>query len=126
MNLSNSPHSVFLSTTNADETRAFYNGLLGFPEIDDSPFAIVFQMASAELRISKVDEHQPPPWTVLDWIVDDVEAAVDQLKAKGVEPADFPGMEVDDRGIWTAPGSGARICWFRDPAGYVLSISQRP
>ena len=65
----------------------------------------------------------PAPYTVLGWRVPDAAAAVEELGGRGVEFARFDGMEQDELGVWTSP-AGARVAWFRDPDGNVLSISQ--
>ena len=66
------------------------------------------------------DDHRPADYTILNFPVDDVEAAVDALKAKGVEFERYEGFEQDDKGI--ARGLGPDIAWFKDPAGNVLSV----
>jgi predicted enzyme related to lactoylglutathione lyase len=63
------------------------------------------------------------PFTIVGWEVEDVAAQVEELAARGVEFVRYPGLDQDDRGVWTAPG-GARIAWFRDPEGNTLSLGQ--
>jgi len=62
----------------------------------------------------------PAPYTVLGWNVADINSAVDGLAAKGIAFQVFPGMGQDQRHIWNSP-SGARVVWFCDPDGNVLS-----
>jgi predicted enzyme related to lactoylglutathione lyase len=63
---------------------------------------------------------------VLGWRVEDIETAVEKLAAAGVVFLRFPGMnDADPHSIWNAP-SGARIAWFKDPDGNVLSLTQFP
>jgi predicted enzyme related to lactoylglutathione lyase len=72
--------------------------------------------------------HQPATYTVLNFDVDDVEAAVDALAARGVtfERYDGMGFEQDEKGIarGLAAGKGPDIAWFKDPAGNILSVLQ--
>ena len=75
------------------------------------------------MRITSVESVSPQPYTVLGWQVDDIEAAVDDLAARGVQFLIVDGLPQDPRGIWTAPGR-ARIAWFHDPDENVLSLQQ--
>ena len=78
------------------------------------------------LRLTSVEGHIPIPHTVLGWQVADIEAAIDVLAAKGVAMAIYDGYGQDARGVWTHPGSGAKIAWFHDPEGNNLSLTQAP
>jgi hypothetical protein len=60
---------------------------------------------------------------VLGWEVSDLEATVKDLVMVGVVFERFPGVEQDEFGIWSAPG-GARVAWFKDPDGNILSVTQ--
>ena len=64
--------------------------------------------------------HTPATFTILNFPVADVEAAVDQLTAKGIEMLRYDGFEQDEKGIATQEGPA--IAWFNDPAGNVLSV----
>jgi catechol 2,3-dioxygenase-like lactoylglutathione lyase family enzyme len=66
----------------------------------------------------------PATYTILNFEVDDVDAAVDELSAKGVELERYEGFEQDEKGI--ARGPGPSIAWFKDPAGNILSVLQQP
>lgn len=125
MDLTKSKATVFLATSNAEAARFFYEQTLDLALEADDPFALVYQLAGAELRISKVPNHTPLPFTVLDWQVPSIEDAHAALAAKGVEFSIFEGMGQDEKGIWASPDGGARILWFKDPDGNVLSVSER-
>jgi catechol 2,3-dioxygenase-like lactoylglutathione lyase family enzyme len=75
------------------------------------------------LRIQKAEGHRPLPYTALGWKVPDIAAELAALRARGVTFERFPGLAQDAQGIWSAP-SGARIAWFKDPDGNVLSLAQ--
>jgi hypothetical protein len=79
--------------------------------------------------VTKAPQYTPYPFTVLGWDVSDIEKAVSELSAKGVsfEKYGFPGQ--DERGIWTAPAvdnatGGAKVAWFKDPDGNLLSLTE--
>ena len=115
---------AFAATTDRARARSFYEGVLGLTVIDDSPFAVVFDVNGTMLRVTAVHEHTPPPFTVLGWDVPSIESTVEKLTAAGVVFQRYPGLNDNDPlGIWTAP-SGARIAWFKDPDGNVLSLTQ--
>ncbi len=67
-------------------------------------------------------DHSPATYTVLNFPVDDIDRAVDELTAKGVQFERYDGFDQDDKGI--ARGQGPAIAWFTDPAGNVLSVLQ--
>ena len=116
---------AFVSTTDPARARAFYQGVLGLKLVEDAkPFALVFDANGTMLRVTVVHELDPAPFTVLGWGVDSIDETVERLRAAGVEFLRYAGLnDADLKGIWTAP-SGARIAWFNDPDGNVLSITQ--
>jgi len=125
--LSGSELIAFAPTIDPARARAFYEGVLGLRlEADESPFALVFDANGTMLRVTIVPEHHPQPFTVLGWSVKEIEAAVTQLTGRGVVFQRYPGMnDTDPHGIWNSP-SGARVAWFKDPDGNVLSLTQFP
>ena len=114
---------LFLATTNPARSRAFYEGLLGLTFVADEPPALVFQVGDSMLRIQKVEQVHPAPYTALGWAVSDIRRTVDQLRAAQVKFERYTGMNQDDDNIWHAP-SGALVAWFRDPDGHTLSLTQ--
>jgi catechol 2,3-dioxygenase-like lactoylglutathione lyase family enzyme len=118
-----SPLTAFLATTDSKESRAFYCDTLGLRLEDDNPFSLVVQTPNATLRIQKVKEFTPHPFTALGWTVPDIRSAAQQLQSKGIHFERFPGMTQDDLAIWLSP-SGAKVCWFKDPDGNILSLTQ--
>jgi len=123
MILENNEVMAFVATTQPEKARTFYCDLLGLPLEDDSPFALVVRTANATLRIQKVQAFTPLPFTVLGCNVVNIQSTVNQLLAKGVKFERFEGMTQDESGIWVSPG-GAKVCWFKDPDGNVLSLTQ--
>lgn len=118
---------AFLPTTDPAKAKAFFGETLGLHLVsDEMPFALVFDSNGTMLRVTAVKEMQPHPFTVLGWRVESIEEVVEALAAKGVEFQRHPGMnDADPHGIWNAP-SGARVAWFKDPDGNVLSLTEFP
>jgi catechol 2,3-dioxygenase-like lactoylglutathione lyase family enzyme len=114
---------AFLATRDAGRARAFYEGVLGLTLLEESAFALVFDAHGTTLRIQKVDELRPHPFTALGWQVPRIDEVVEQLAQKKLAFERFPGMDQDVRGIWRSP-SGARVAWFKDPDGNTLSITE--
>ena len=116
---------AFAATTDLGRSHAFYAGALGLPHVETTPFANVYDASGTTLRVTLVGTVAAAPYTVLGWNVVDIDAAIHALDARGVTFERFDGVEQDAAGVWTAPG-GARVAWFRDPDGNVLSLSQSP
>jgi catechol 2,3-dioxygenase-like lactoylglutathione lyase family enzyme len=123
--LGSSSPVAFLTTTDAPRARAFFQDTLGLTFVADDAFALVFDLVGTPLRVVRVDEFQPQPFTVLGWSVPDIEATVRALAVRGVSFRRYPELEQDALGIWTSP-SGSRIAWFTDPDGNLLSIGEPP
>ncbi len=115
---------TFILTRDRPQSVAFYRDVLGFKMVSEDMFAAVFDLNGVMLRISTVETHQPTPSTVLGWDVPDITEAVKSLKGKGVAFNIYEGFGQDEMGIWTSPASDAKVAWFRDPDGNVLSLTQ--
>lgn len=113
----------FVGVSNADKARAFYRDTLGLTMLYEDGFALVFDVGGTMLRVTLVGEVRPQPYTVLGWQVNDATSMAQALASAGVKPERYPHVEQDADGIWTAPG-GAKIAWFKDPDGNILSIAQ--
>ncbi|GAA1948063.1 VOC family protein [Agromyces allii] len=109
--------------------RAFYGDVLGF-DVREEMGGLQFSLPSGQgVFVYPKDQHQPATFTILNIVVPDIGAAVDALNAQGVVTkiyADPHSFGTDERGIaWgSKTGQGPDICWFRDPAGNVLSLIQ--
>ena len=113
----------FIGTRSPDEARRFYEDGLGLDLVADEPSALVFDSNGTMLRVSKVANFEPAPFTVLGWEVSDIEKKVDELGKRGIPVERFEVFEHDDRGIVTFP-DGTMVAWFRDPDGNMLSFRQ--
>ena len=98
--------------------------MLGLRLVEDSSFAVAFDAHGTQLRVTAVEQRVAAPYTVLGWFVPDIADAIDALAARGVDFKRYDGMDQDAHGVWASP-SGARIAWFEDPDGNVLSLTQR-
>ncbi|MDQ1126516.1 Catechol 2,3-dioxygenase [Microbacterium sp. LKL04] len=107
-----------------DAARAFYADTLGL-EVStlDSGFLQLHLASGATVLVYGKPHHEPASFTILNFPVDDVDAAVDDLNAKGVETAIYDDMPTDSKGVMR--GHGPTIAWFRDPAGNVLAVHER-
>ena len=115
---------AFAPSTDLERSRAFYEDVLGLPLTEASSFAVAFDAAGTQLRVTAVEQRVAAPYTVLGWRVPDVAGAIRDLIARGVEFERYARMDQDADGVWQAP-SGARIAWFKDPDGNVLSLTER-
>lgn len=116
---------LFTATTRPDEARMFYEKVMEFRLTDDNPFSLEFDAAGTMLRIQKVEQLQPHAFTQLGWRVPDIAIERERLAARGAAFLHFEGLEQDEDDIWTAP-DGAKVCWFKDPDGNTLSLTQWP
>jgi predicted enzyme related to lactoylglutathione lyase len=121
--LNESTIMAFLATADAVRARAFYETVVGLHFVADDPFALVFDANGIMVRIQKVETVKPAAYTTLGWKVTDIAATIRRLNANGVQCDRYGGLEQDTLGVWTSP-SGARIAWFKDPEGHVLSLTQ--
>ena len=116
--------TTFIITRDRAVAKKFYGETLGFKQVHEDDFAVVFDLNGTALRISTVKDHKPQMHTVLGWEVPDIVAAVKALKAKGVKFNVYEGFRQDELGIWTPPGGTAKVAWFLDPDGNNLSLAQ--
>ena len=121
--LANQTLVAFIATTDAARARAFYGETLALSLLADDPHALVFDANGTTIRLQKVAGFEPQPFTALGWTVNDVTAVVAALEQKNIACERFPGLNQDAHGIWASP-SGARVAWFKDPDGNVLSLTE--
>lgn len=108
-----------------DRAREFYGEKLGLKTevVDGGPGLMTLHLAGdgegGTLVYLKPD-HQPANYTILNFPVDDIDEAVDDLVSRGVGFERYDGMEQDEKGI--ARGPGPMIAWFKDPSGNILAV----
>lgn len=121
--LSDGQLMAFVSTTDLDRAREFYADILGLRMVEQSPFACVFVVNGTTLRVTRADAVEPRPYTVLGWIVADIEREIRALVDRDVAFRYYDGMGQSETGVWTTP-NGDCIAWFSDTDGNVLSLTQ--
>jgi catechol 2,3-dioxygenase-like lactoylglutathione lyase family enzyme len=116
----------FLNIVDVARAKAFYRDTLGLRLVsEEPPFALVFDANGIMLRLGMAKELPPAHGTVLGWQVPDIAAAIRELQEAGVRFERFEQLKQDELGIWTTP-TGARVAWFKDPDGNILSVSEHP
>jgi len=116
----------FVGIVDVDRAKAFYRDTLGLRLVsEEPPFALVFDANGIMLRLAMGKEIPPARGTVLGWQVPDISATVKDLARAGVRFERYQQMKQDELGIWTTP-TGAKVAWFKDPDGNILSISEHP
>jgi catechol 2,3-dioxygenase-like lactoylglutathione lyase family enzyme len=110
------------SVDDIGKAKDFYGGTLGL-KVNEENGMLRMHLAggTAVLVYPKGEAHQPASFTILNFPVSDIDAAVDELTQRGVSFERYAEMPADDKGIVRADG-GPPIAWFKDPAGNVLSV----
>jgi len=122
--LENAPAFSGFSVQNLDEAKQFYGNTLGL-KLEEQP-GMGFHILANGTKVFVYDKpnHEPAGFTVLNFAVDDIDAAVDALTAQGIVFATYDGLHQDAKGIarGKAAGQGPDIAWFTDPSGNVLAV----
>jgi catechol 2,3-dioxygenase-like lactoylglutathione lyase family enzyme len=107
------------------KARAFYEGTLGV-RVTEQGGLLTLHLAGGDrpTLVYPKGDHAPATYTILNFPVEDVDAAVDALVERGVEMERYPGTDQDERGISRDP-NGPPIAWFTDPAGNILSVVEQ-
>jgi catechol 2,3-dioxygenase-like lactoylglutathione lyase family enzyme len=114
----------FITIVDVARARDFYRDTLGLRLVmEEPPFALVFEANGIMLRLGMAKELPPAHGTVLGWQVPDIKARIEDLAQAGVRFERFEGMGQDELGIWTSP-TGAKVAWFKDPDGNILSVTE--
>ena len=113
------------SVDDIDAARTFYRDTLGLTVEDNAMGFLNIHLATGGvILVYPKGDHVPATYTILNFPVPSVDAAVDELNAKGVVTKIYDGDFTDERGVSRPPKPeyGPVICWFKDPAGNVLSV----
>ena len=103
------------------KAREFYEGTLGLRVSGGSGELTLHLARSRDTFVYPKPDYTPATYTILNFPVDDIEEAVDELVARGVHFERYDGVDQDEKGISRAEG-GPYIAWFTDPAGNILSV----
>jgi catechol 2,3-dioxygenase-like lactoylglutathione lyase family enzyme len=114
------------SVDDIERARTFYAETLGFEVTEANGMLTLHLAGDGRVLVYPKEGHEPASFTVLNLPVDDIDAAVDALAARGVAFERYEGMPHDDKGIVRppAPEYGPPIAWFKDPAGNILAVLQ--
>jgi catechol 2,3-dioxygenase-like lactoylglutathione lyase family enzyme len=116
------------SVDDLDKAKDFYTNVLGL-ELADETMGLNFKLPrGGTVFVYSKPDHQPATYTMLNLVVENIDAAVDELTKNGVIFERYGNMpaEQDEKGILRgrAAGQGPDIAWFKDPAGNILSVLQ--
>jgi catechol 2,3-dioxygenase-like lactoylglutathione lyase family enzyme len=106
----------------------FYKDKLGIEVTDQKEGGIALKLGSQSVYLYPKEDHKPATFTVLNFAVTDIDAAVDELKSRGIEFESYGGdIATDDKGIFRGgdKNQGPNLAWFKDPAGNILSVIEQ-
>jgi predicted enzyme related to lactoylglutathione lyase len=105
-----------------EAAKRFYGETLGLKVTEENGLLTLHIAGDRPTLIYPRPDHEPAAYTILNFPVDDIDAAVDALVERGVELLRYEGMDQDERGVMRE--GGPYIAWFTDPAGNILSVLQ--
>lgn len=105
-----------------EKAREFYGGTLGIETSEANGIMTLHLAGGRDTIVYPKPGHTPAEYTILNFPVDDIDEAVDELTARGIKFERYDGAGQDEKGINRA--GGPYIAWFRDPAGNILSVLQ--
>jgi catechol 2,3-dioxygenase-like lactoylglutathione lyase family enzyme len=111
------------SVDHLEAARAFYGGTLGLVTTVEHGLLWLHLAGGRDTLVYAKPDHVPATYTILNFLVDDIDAAVDELTRRGVQLERYEGLGQDDKGINRA--GGPYIAWFKDPAGNILAVLQQ-
>jgi catechol 2,3-dioxygenase-like lactoylglutathione lyase family enzyme len=120
--LANSRAFSGFSVDDLQRAREFYGQTLGLPTSERYGLMTLHLAGARDTLVYPKPDHRPATYTILNFPVDDIDKAVDELARRGIHFERYPGSAQDDKGIHR--GEGPYIAWFKDPAGNVLSVLQ--
>lgn len=109
-------------TNNREESKIFYQKVLGLPFDFEDAFGSVFKLKDASLRITESKGFVPSPHPILGWEVDDIKSSVQTITANGAKMDIYEGFGQDSLGIWHSPDEKSKLAWFKDIDGNVLCL----
>jgi catechol 2,3-dioxygenase-like lactoylglutathione lyase family enzyme len=121
--LASSKLQTIVLSSRLAEAEKFYGDVLELKLKGKSHGALVYDVGGADLRVSPVPSTQPSPHTVLGFAVADLSVVMHALSMRGIKWERFANFPQDAAGVLITP-DGARVAWFKDPDGNLLSIVQ--
>lgn len=105
-----------------EKAKEFYGGMLGVRVSEERGLLTLHLAGGTDVLVYPKPDHTPASFTILNFPVDDIDKAVDELNVRGVRFERYDHIKADDKGI--SRGDGPPIAWFTDPAGNILSVLQ--
>ena len=112
------------SVDDIEKAKEFYGSKLGL-NVSDEEEGLKLQIDGLDAFIYPKDDHEPATFTIINFMVDNIDAVVDELAKRGVQFESYEGeMKTDEKGIFRGAesGHGPNIAWFKDPAGNILAL----
>jgi predicted enzyme related to lactoylglutathione lyase len=107
-----------------DKAREFYGDTLGLGTSTEEMGVLGLHLAGGlDIMVYPKPDFTPATYTILNFVVDDIDRAVDELTARGASMERYEGFDQDEKGIARGP-EGPQIAWFTDPAGNILAVLQ--
>jgi predicted enzyme related to lactoylglutathione lyase len=120
--LGNSKAFSGFAAPDIDAARRFYGETLGIETSEDNGLLTLHLAGDRQVMIYPKPDFEPATYTILNFPIEDIDAAVDELVSRGVEIERYDGFGQDEKGI--ARDAGPPIAWFKDPAGNILAVLQ--
>jgi catechol 2,3-dioxygenase-like lactoylglutathione lyase family enzyme len=115
----------FVLTADRAKSKPFYADVLGLKLLGEDGHAVTFDLGNrTPLRLTDLPGHKGAGHTVVGWNVADIRGAVRDLAGRGVKFSIYEGFGQDEDAIWNSPDGGAKVAWFADPDGNLLSLTQ--
>jgi catechol 2,3-dioxygenase-like lactoylglutathione lyase family enzyme len=111
------------SVDDVPKAKEFYSETLGLRVSEEYGMLWLHIAGDRDILVYPKSDHTPATYTILNFPVDDIEKAVDELAERGGRFERYDDSDTDERGIYR--GGGPLIAWFKDPAGNVLSVIQQ-
>ena len=120
--LENSKAFSGFAVNDLEAAKKFYGETLGLNISEQNGLLTLHLAGGRDTLVYPKPDYTPATYTILNFPVDNIDAAVDELTRRGVTFERYEGIEQDDKGV--ARGIGPAIAWFSDPAGNILSVLQ--
>lgn len=114
---------AFVPTVLPTEAKLFYRDILGLKLLSQDKYALEFEANGTLLRVITVQELQPHQFTALGWNVEDIASTIKSLNERDVFCEKYAFLQQDDLGVWASP-NGAKVAWFKDRDGNILSLTE--
>ncbi|MGN9837726.1 VOC family protein [Nonomuraea sp. H19] len=111
------------SVNDIEAAKKFYGETLEIRVSEANGMLTLHIAGGTDILVYPKENHTPATYTILNFPVEDIEKAVDELVARGVRFERYDGFDQDEKGVFR--GGGPLIAWFKDPAGNVLSVLQQ-